>query len=166
MHVSSGVDGLSDRLGRLFPSFTFAALCIPVYCVLGPVVGGPWRLLPATLGVSTGIVLNGFAVACVVSATKQYAVPPPGENPFSSRPGSVGVTLAVQSVCGAAVVLLSLPALGLGVLAWFGWQWAAVAALVVGPGLGAAAFVVGARLGAEQFRLRQADLLQDLIAMR
>ena len=166
MHVTSGVDGLSDRLGRLFPSAVLAAVCVPAYAVLGPLLGAPWGLLPATLGVGAGLALNGFAVACVTSAVKQYAVPPPGENPFSSRPGSVGVTLGVQTICGAAVVALSTPALVLGVLAWLGWQWAAWAALVTGPVLGAVALVLGARLGAVLFGSRQADLLQDLVAMR
>ena len=166
MHVASGVDGLSDRLGRLFPSAVIATACIPLYSVIGPLAGSPWRLLPATFGVATGVLLNGFAVACVTSAVKQYAVPAPGENPFSSRPGSVGVTLGVQTVCGAAVLALSAPALVLGALAWFGWQWAAWAALVVGPGLGVAVLVLGARLGADLFGRRQADLLQDLVSMR
>ena len=53
-----------------------------------------------------------------------------------------------------------------GALAWFGWQWAAWAALVVGPGLGVAVLVLGARLGADLFGRRQADLLQDLVSMR
>jgi ABC-2 type transport system permease protein len=166
LHVASGVDGVSDRLGRLFPSAVLALVCVPGYAVLGPLVGLPWRLLPATLGVAVGVVLNGFAVACVTSAVKQYAVPAPGENPFTNRPGSVGVTLAVQSLCGSAVVGLSLPAVVLGVLAWLGHQWAAWTALVVGPTLGAVAMVVGVRLGAGLFRERQALLLQDLVAMR
>jgi ABC-2 type transport system permease protein len=166
MHVASGVDGVSDRIGRLFPSFLIALVCIPAYAVLGPLFGSPWHLLPATLGVAIAVVLNGFAVSCVVSAIKQYAVPSPGENPFSSRPGSVGVTLAVQSVCGAAVLVLSVPALALGVMTWFGWEWAAWAVLVVGPALGATALLIGVRTGADLFRRRQADLLQDLVAMR
>jgi ABC-2 type transport system permease protein len=166
MHVASGVDGVSDRLGRLFPSAFLAVLCVPTYALLGPVLGLPWRLLPATLGVAVTLLLNGFAVACVNSAVKQYAVPAPGENPFTSRPGSVGVTVAVQSICGAAVFALSLPALALGVAAWFGVGWAAWAALVVGPLVGSVALVVGVRVGADLFRTRQALLLQDLVAMR
>jgi ABC-2 type transport system permease protein len=165
-HVSAGVDPVADRLGRLFPSAVMAAVCVPGYALLGPLAGGPWSLLPATLGVSVGVLLNGFAVACVTSAVKQYAVPAPGENPFSSRPGSVGVTFAVQSVCGAAVVALSLPVLVLGVLAWLGHQWAAWTALLVGPALGGVALTVGVRVGAGLFQRRQADLLQDLVAMR
>ena len=166
MHVAAGVDGVSDRLGRLFPSGLIAVVCVPGYAVLGPALGAPWRLLPATFGVGCALALNGFAVACVTSAVKQYAVPAPGENPFTSRPGSAGVTLGVQAVCGAAVFALSIPALVLGVLAFVGWQWAAWTALVVGPALGVVALVVGTRMGADLFRRRQAILLQDLVSMR
>jgi ABC-2 type transport system permease protein len=166
MHVASGVDGVSDRLGRLFPSGLMALVCVPTYAVLGPVFGAPWRLLPATFGVACALALNGFAVACVTSAVKQYAVPAPGENPFTSRPGSAGVTLGVQAVCGAAVFTLSIPALVLGVLAYLGWQWATWTVLAVGPALGVAALVVGTRMGADLFRRRQAILLQDLVSMR
>ena len=166
MHVASGVDGVSDRLGRLFPSAVMAAVCIPGYAVLGPLVGSPWRLLPATFGVGCALLLNGFAVSCVTSAVKQYAVPAPGENPFTSRPGSAGVTLGVQAVCGVAVFALSIPALALGVLAFIGWQWAAWTALVVGPALGVVTLALGTRLGADLFGRRQAILLQDLVSMR
>lgn len=166
MHVASGVDGVSDRLGRLLPSGLMAVVCVPTYAVLGPVFGAPWRLLPATFGVGCALALNGFAVACVTSAVKQYGVPAPGENPFTSRPGSTGVTLGVQAVCGAAVFALSIPALVLGVLALVGWQWAAWTVLVVGPALGVVALAVGTRMGADLFRRRQAILLQDLISMR
>jgi ABC-2 type transport system permease protein len=77
----------------------------------------------------------------------------------------VGVTFAVQTICGGAVVVLSLPVLVLAGLAFFGWHWAAWAALVVGPVVGVVAFVGGVRLGASLFRRRQADLLQDLVGM-
>lgn len=165
LHVVSGVDGVADRVGRLFPSAVLACVCVPAYAVLGPLVGGSCALLPASLGAGTGIALSGFAVASVTSAVKQYAVPVPGESPFSSRPGSVGVTLAVQTLCGGAVLVLSTPVLVLAGLAFFGWHWAAWAALVVGPVIGVAAFVAGVRLGASLFARRQADLLQDLVSM-
>ncbi|KRE53753.1 hypothetical protein [Phycicoccus sp. Soil748] len=165
LHVASGVDGVADRVGRLFPSAVLALVCVPGYAVLGPLVGGSWALLPASLGAGIGLALSGFAVACVTSAVKQYAVPVPGESPFSSRPGSVGVTFAVQTVCGGAVVVLSLPVLVLAGLAFFGWHWAGWAALVVGPVVGVLAFVAGVRLGASLFGRRQADLLQDLVSM-
>ncbi|MGA8979470.1 MAG: hypothetical protein WB473_10205 [Pedococcus sp.] len=166
MHVTSGVDGVADRVGRLFPSAVLALVCVPGYALLGPLVGGSWRLFPASLGVGIAVLLNGFAVASITSAVKQYAVPAPGESPFSSRPGSVGVTFAVQTVCGGAVVALSLPALVLFVVALFGHSWAAWVVLVLGPVLGVTAFVVAVRVGAGLFSTRQADLLQDLVSMR
>ncbi|MEO5981242.1 MAG: hypothetical protein ABIQ13_02890 [Pedococcus sp.] len=166
LHVASGVDGVADRLGRLFPSAALALVCVPGYAVLGPLVGGSWTLFPAALGTGIAVVLNGFAVASVTSAVKQYAVPAPGESPFSSRPGSVGMTFAVQTVCGGAVVALSLPQLVLFVVALFGYSWAGWVVLVVGPVLAVVAFVVAVRIGAGLFRTRQADLLQDLVSMR
>ena len=137
MHVASGVDGVSDRLGRLFPSGLMALVCVPVYAVLGTRLrGAVGSCCPRPWAPGVRWLLNGFAVACVTSAVKQYAVPAPGENPFTSRPGSAGVTLGVQAVCGAAVMTLSLPALGLAVAAYFGVGWAAWVALVAGPGAG------------------------------
>ncbi len=165
MHVTSGVDGVADRVGRLFPSAVLALVCLPGYAVLAPLVGGSWALLPASLGAGTAVLLNGFAVSSITSAVKQYAVPAPGESPFSSRPGSVGVTFAVQAVCGGAVVALSVPALVLFVVALLGYSWAAWVVLALGPVLGVVAFVVAVRLGAGLFRTRQSDLLQDLVSM-
>jgi ABC-2 type transport system permease protein len=166
MHVASGVDGVSDRLGRLFPSASMAAVCVPSYALLAVALAGRWALLPALLGASAALVLNGFAVSCVTSAVKQYPVPKPGETPFATHPGGAGVTLAVQSVCGLAVGLLSLPALVLAVLAWLGHGWAGWAALVVGPLGGIAALAGGVQVGASLFERRAPELLQDLVASR
>ena len=83
MHVASGIDGVSDRLGRIFPSGLLAVVCIPLYSLLGPLAGSPWRLLPAAIGVATGVVLNGFAVACVTSAYGGYSSC--GQQPLGRR---------------------------------------------------------------------------------
>ncbi len=114
LHVASAVDGVSDRLGRLFPSMVLGALCVPGYAVLGASLGNRWDLLPATLGCGAALLLAGFGVASVTSAVKQYPVPGPGESPFATPPGGAGVTLVVQAVVGLAVLVVSLPALGLG----------------------------------------------------
>lgn len=166
LHVSSAVDGVSDRLGRLFPSAVLGAVCVPAYAVLGAALGGRWDLLPATLGAGAALLLAGFGVASVTSAVKQYNVPRPGESPFATPPGGAGVTLLVQAVVGLAVLVLALPALGLGALAWLGHGWAAWAALPVGLAVGAAAAVAGVRVGARLFERRSPELLQDLVRVR
>jgi ABC-2 type transport system permease protein len=166
LHVASGVDGTSDRVGRLFPSAVLGAVCVPAYAVLGAALGQRWDLLPATVGVGAALLLAGLGVASVTSAVKQYPVPRPGESPFATPPGGAGITLVVQAVVGLAVLVLALPALSLGVLAWFGHGWAAWAALPVGLGVGVAAAVAGVRVGAGLFERRAPDLLQDLVSQR
>jgi ABC-2 type transport system permease protein len=166
LHVATGVDGVSDRVGRLFPSMVLGAVCVPAYAVLGAALGGRWDLLPASLGVSIALLLSGFALASLTSAVKQYPVPGPGESPFATPPGGAGVTLLVQAAVGLGVLVLSLPALVLGALAWFGHGWAAWAALVVGPAIGAVVVVVGVRQGAALFERRGPELLQDLVRIR
>ena len=166
LHVASGVDGTSDRVGRLFPSMALGAVLVPGYALAGSALGGRWDLLPATLGVGLALLLSGFAVASVTSAVKQYPVPGPGESPFATPPGGAGITLLVQAVVGMSVLVLALPALGLGALAWFGHSWAAWGALALGPTLGAVVMVLGVRLGARLFEKRGPELLQDLVRVR
>ena len=122
--------------------------------------------MPATLGMGAALLLAGFGVASLTSSVKQYPVPGPGESPFATPPGGAGITLLVQGVVGLSVLVLALPALVLGVLAWFGHGWAAWAALPVGLGVGAAAAVAGIRLGARLFERRSPQLLQDLVRIR
>ncbi|TQJ51145.1 hypothetical protein [Phycicoccus sp. SLBN-51] len=166
LHVASAVDGVSDRLGRLFPPAVLGTICLPVYAVLGAALGDRWDLLPATLGAGAALLLAGFGVASVTSALKQYPVPGPGESPFRTPPGGAGITLVVQAVVGLAVLLLALPAMAFGALAWFGHGWAAWVALPVGVAMGVAAAVVGVRVGARLFERRMPELLQDLVRVR
>jgi ABC-2 type transport system permease protein len=166
LHVASGVDGTSDRVGRLFPSAVLGAVCVPAYAVLGAALGQRWDLLPATLGVGAALLLAGFGVASLTSAVKQYPVPRPGESPFATPPGGAGITLVVQAAVGLAVLVLALPTLALGALAWLGHGWAAWAALPVGLAVGAAAAVAGVRVGAGLFERRSPELLQDLARVR
>lgn len=166
LHVASAVDGVSDRLGRLFPSMVLGAVCVPLYAVLAAALGDRWDLLPATLGAGAALLLAGFGVASVTSAVKQYPVPGPGESPFATPPGGAGTTLVVQAVVGLAVLVVALPALVLAALAWFGRAWAAWAALPVGVAVGTAAVVAGVRVGARLFERRAPELLQDLVRVR
>jgi ABC-2 type transport system permease protein len=166
MHLSAGVDGLSDRLGRLAPSAALAAVCVPGYALLGASLSGDWSLLPATLGAASGVLLAGLAVASVASAVLPYPTPKPGEGPFATRPGGAGLTVAVQTVCAMAVLLLSLPVLVLGLLAERGSAWAAWSALVVGPLVGSAALAAGLVVGGRVLERRGPELLQRLGAMR
>ena len=112
LHVSTGVPGRADRLGRLAPTAVLGAVLVPGYAVLSSAVTGRWSMLPADLGAGVALLLSGFGVASVLSALKPYPVPAAGDSPFSPPPGAMGVTLVVQLVAGIAVTLLSAPVAG------------------------------------------------------
>ena len=87
LHVASGVDGVSDRVGRLYPSMVLGSVCVPGYAVLAAALGGRWDLLPAMLGAGAALLLSGLGVASVTSSVKQYRCPGPARVPSRHRPG-------------------------------------------------------------------------------
>jgi len=165
-HVSTGVSGRDDRLGRLAPMAMVAAVLLPGYGCLGCALTGRWDLWPAMVGIGLGYLLTGFGVANVMSALQPYPVPGPGENPFGAPPGSSALTIAVQAVAGAAVFVLNLPlaAVGIGALTgrvWMGWLCLGLAVV-----LGSAALYAGTRWGARIYERRAPDLLANLSRIR
>jgi ABC-2 type transport system permease protein len=165
-HVATGLSGRADRIGRLAPTAMAGAVLLPVYAAVASVLTGRWSLWPAMFGIGLGFLLSGFGVASVMSALKPYPVPGPGENPFGAPPGSSALTIVVQAVAGAAVFVLNVPllALGLGVLlghVWMGWLCVVLAVV-----LGSAALWLGTWWGARIYEHRAPELLADLARIR
>jgi ABC-2 type transport system permease protein len=166
LHVTTGVSGRADRLGRLAPTAMAASVLLPFYASLGAAMTGQWSLWPALLGVGIGFLLTGFGVANVMSALQPYPVPGPGENPFGAPPGSSALTIVIQAVAGTAVFVLNLPLLAIGGAAllgnvWLGWLCLATAVL-----LGGGALSVGTRWGAGIYERRAPELLASLSRIR
>ena len=165
-HVSTGVSGRADRLGRLVPIAMAASVLLPGYATLGCALTGRWSLWPAALAVGLGFLLTGFGVANVMSALQPYPVPGPGENPFGAPPGSSALTVVVQAVAGTAVFVLNIPLtlVGAGALTgriWMGWVCLGLAVV-----LGSAALLGGMWWGARIYERRAPDLLADLSRIR
>ena len=165
-HVATGVSGRADRIGRLAPTAMAASALLPAYATLACALTGRWSLWPALFGVGVGFLLTGFGVANVMSALKPYPVPGPGENPFGAPPGSSALTVVIQAVAGAAVFVLNLPlvAIGIGALTgrvWMGWLCLGLAVV-----LGSAALGLGTWWGARIYERRAPDLLADLARIR
>ncbi len=162
-HVSTGVSGLADRVGRA-AACGLVALPICTVFVLGPVwLNGSWEQLPALAGLTLGILLTGLGLSSVVSARFTYNVPLPGESPFKTPPGS-GMQMFVVQMGGFLVLgLLVVPELVLAILAFatgqsmYGWL-----ALGVGTILGAVFLVVGIRSGGRWFDNRAPELLAEV----
>jgi ABC-2 type transport system permease protein len=165
-HVATGVSGRADRIGRLVPTAMAASVLLPAYTILGCGLTGRWSLWPALFGIGLGFLLTGFGVANVMSALQPYPVPGPGENPFGAPPGSSALMVVVQAVAGAAVFLLNLPLVVVGVGALMGQVWLSWLCLGLAVVLGSGALVLGTWMGARIYQRRTPELLAALSVNR
>lgn len=166
-HVSAGLPGRADRVGRAVAA-TLVGLPVTAAVVVGVVWGtGRWHDLPAVAGISAGILLTALGISSVVSARFVYPVPRPGDGPFSSPQGSVVADLATQAGGWAVLALLALPEAAVGIVAvvsgstGLGWT-----ALGLGVALGGFWWVAGVRIGAAVYDHRAPELLQQVVAIR
>ncbi|HET7397074.1 MAG TPA: hypothetical protein VFJ94_01030 [Intrasporangium sp.] len=162
LHVAAGVPGRADRLGRLVPTALLSVVLVPAYAVLGTWLAGRPDLLPATVGLSLVLLGSGYGISCLMSVALPYAVPKPGDSPFSSPPGATGATLVSQTIAGMGMALLAAPTLVLALLAWWGSAAAGWGAAAGGALLGAAYLVAGLRAGAALYDRRAPELLATL----
>ncbi|HSO92675.1 MAG TPA: transporter [Arthrobacter sp.] len=167
LHLSTGVRGVHDRLGRAVACLVFALPVVLALSVLPFLLGADWQLLPGVLGLSLGVLFSGMGLSSVVSARYTAAVPLPGESPFKKPPGNVGQTLAVQFGGMGVLLLLVIPETALLVAQFVtgsalpGWI-----NLVLGPLLGLALFAAGVRLGGKWLDARGPELLAQLAVNR
>lgn len=166
-HLSAGLPGRADRLGRAVAA-TLVGLPVTAAVVVAVVWStGRWHDLPAVAGISGGILLTALGISSVVSARFVYPVPRPGDGPFSSPQGSAVADLATQAGGWGVLALLALPETAVGIVAVvsgstaLGWL-----ALVVGAVLGVFWWVAGVRIGAAVYDHRAPELLQQVVAIR
>ena len=167
LHLSTGVSGAADRLGRVLACLAFALPLVVAFALGQAALNGSWSELPGLLGLSMGILLTGLGLSSVVSARYTVAVPLPGDSPFKKPPGNVAQTLAVQFVGMALLGILVLPEAALLVAEFatgnhtLGW-----ANLVTGPLLGLALLAGGVRLGGRWLDARGPELLAQVAVHR
>ena len=165
LHVATGVSGRADRIGRLAPTLLSALFLLPAYACLGCLLTGLWSLWPALFGTGMGLLLTGFGVANVMSALQPYPVPGPGENPFGAPPGSSALKVVLQASAGAAVFVLNIPSMAIGIAAfgdfWMGWLCLGLSLVI-----GSAVLVLGTWWGARIYERHAPELLADLSRIR
>lgn len=157
-HVSAGVTGRDDRLGRVLSIGLVYGPVLGVLMGLGLALTSQWHLLPLQLRLTLGVALVGLGVGSVVGALWQWPAPPPGTNPFSSGNSGGLPSLLSFSVASLATAVLSLPVVALAVGAiwvpWLGWL-----ALPVGVGIGVVALVAGITYGGRLLDRRWPEVL-------
>ncbi|MBI5161653.1 MAG: transporter [Micrococcales bacterium] len=166
-HLTAGVRGRDDRVGRLAAMLVIAVPATLAVQLAVTAVLNRWEDLPALVGMSIGVLLTALGVVAVSSALLVIPVPRPGRNPFSGAAGagmtSIGGSYAVT---GATLVLAS-PALVLGILSVV-LRSAAVGWVALGAGgvLGLAVLLIGIRIGGALLDRRGPELLTRLRALR
>ncbi|WBU38422.1 transporter [Homoserinibacter sp. YIM 151385] len=163
LHLQTGLRGVDDRLGRVLALAAFAVPVTLLLAVGSVALSGSWWMLPGLLGIVTGILLSGFGISSIVSATWVFSVPAPGESPFRSKPGA-GFSLMLSTFgTWASVALATLPEVVLAIVGFatgsvvLGWI-----SLLVGLVLGAVVLVLGIRLGGRILDARAPELLTRL----
>jgi ABC-2 type transport system permease protein len=165
LHLSTGVSGRADRIGRIVALAVFAVPVSVLLTVAAAWFTDAWAELPGLLAIVFGALLSGFALSSVASGRFVFPVPAPGESPFKARPGGgFMLTLSTFATWGILVVLI-LPELVLSIIGFvtgdaiYGWISLAVS-LVLGGGL----LVLGVRWGGAMLDQRGPDLLARLQA--
>lgn len=161
LHVSSGVRGIADRVGRLVPLFVVSIIAIAGGSVVSALVHGDWDIYPAIVGVSTCLLFAGFGVSSVMSARFPYPVVKPGDSPFQQPQSSGTLAAIVQSVTLVASLVLAAPAIAFAVLGLLQEdpQWY-FASFLAGTGIGLVALIGGIAGGSAIYDRRGPEMLE------
>lgn len=164
LHVTSGVRGVDDRLGRVLALLTWALPVVLLLTIAMVSATGVWHEWATWLGLSIGLLLTGTALSAVISARYIYPVPPPGTSLMSQPEGGIGRTMLVQTVGLFVQLLIALPvvipavvALILGSQAW------GIITLMIGVLYGASLLWVGVKLGAKWYERALPETYQSIV---
>jgi ABC-2 type transport system permease protein len=164
LHITSGVRGVDDRLGRVLALLTWAVPLVIVLTVAMTFATDSTNELTAWLGLAIGLLLVGSALSAVVSARYIYPVPPPGTSVMASPEGGMGRIMVVQTLGMAAQVALSSPVIILAIIALVTNNpvWGMVT-LLVGLLYGAGILWAGITLGAKWYERAQPETYQSIL---
>ena len=160
IHLSTGIKGWQDRLGRIIAQASWTLPLIILGGSLVSVIVGSMDRIPAVLGAMVALYLTGAAAAAVFSALIIYPVALPGESPLRMKTGMMGSQMLSQFGCLTAGSLLGLP---VAIWAIFATGWQAWLVLVTGLLWGGAMLAVGIILGGRIMDSRGSAILQSLI---
>ncbi|THJ66215.1 transporter [Arthrobacter echini] len=160
LHITTGVSGRDDRLGRAAALLVFALPATLILTVVPLLLAGRPEDVPVLLGLALGLLLSGTGLSSFVSARYTYNVPLPGDSAFKTPPGTNFFAFAVQFGALFVTLLLALPEIVLAI-AYFvtGNDFLGWLTLLVGVALGGVLLVVGIRAGGRWYDRRAPELL-------
>lgn len=162
-HVTAGVRGTDDRLGRAAALLVFALPLTLLAAGIPAALEGSASTVLVSVGLSLGMLLVGVGVSSVTSARLLYPVPQPGDSPFATPQGSAGRSLVMQGASWVIMIALMIPELVL----WIVWlitsgTWAAVTLLLIALAKGLLVLWWGIRMGARVYDRRLPEIYQQV----
>lgn len=82
LHVSSGIKGWQDRLGRLIPVFIFGIPIILIGAGASVILSGEWKLLPSFFALGFSAMGAAACMSSITSILLPYPATRPDESPF------------------------------------------------------------------------------------
>ena len=163
-HLSAGISGAHDRLGRVVGAAVWQAPVMLVVDVFMVVWTGRWEALPAVTGACLALYGSALAWSCLASVLLPYETLAPGDSPMRSRTsGTAIVSSIIQMVATLLLLIVCSPVLAAaaygvvrGSLLW-GW-----AALVLGVAWCALALWGGVVFGGRLLDRRGAQVLATI----
>lgn len=161
LHVSSGLRGADDRMGRVMSTVTVFGPVLLVLIVVSSLITQRWDLMAQVVGLSVGLGLIGLGVGSWVGAIWQWPAPPPGASPFQR--GSSGGLPAFLSfgLATAGTLVLALPTFAV-VIGSIWVPWLAYVALVVGLVSGVVVLKIGVTQGGKLLDRRWPEALASV----
>jgi ABC-2 type transport system permease protein len=158
LHISTGLRGTEDRLGRALSSCTIYVPITVVLLAAAVVATGRWDLLAPVGGVTFGLLLIGLGVGSVVGTLWQWPAPPPGANPFQR--GNSGGLPALLSVFVTmfGTFILGLPTIALLVWSFF-TPWVGYLTIPVGLLCGLVVLRLGVTQGGRRLDRRWPEVM-------
>ena len=167
LHLSTGVRGVHDRLGRAVACLVFALPAVLALSLLPFLFGADGSSCPVCSDSPSACCSAGWDCPRWYRRATPSPCRCPGTAPSRNRPGNVAQTMAVQFGGMGVLFLLVLPETALLVAQFItgsavpGWI-----NLALGPVLGLALFAAGVRLGGKWLDARGPELLAQLTVNR
>lgn len=158
LHITTGLSGAEDRVGRVRSTLTIYGPLLVVMTVVALVATGEWTRLPIVVGLTVSLTLIGLGVGSLVGALWQWPAPPPGANPFQ-RGNSGGLPALLSfTVTLFGTLILGLPTVGLAIWSYF-TPWIGYLTLPVGLVSGLVALRIGIAQGGKILDRRWPEVL-------
>ena len=139
-HISAGIRGVHDRLGRVVGAAVWQVPALVVIDLLMVAWTGRWEALPAVTGACLALYGCALAWSCLTSVLLPYETLAPGDSPMRSRTsGTAFLAALIQMAAILLLLAVCSPVLGAAIYGVVQaapvWEWTALVAGVVWCGL-------------------------------